>query len=41
MIETMGTERAVAAAVAVARRYRVRCADPVVMHNGSNVLVHL
>ena len=33
--------RAVSAAVAVARRHGVRCADPVVLHDRSNVLVHL
>ncbi|HEV2781950.1 MAG TPA: phosphotransferase [Actinophytocola sp.] len=32
---------AVPAAVAVAGRYGVRCTDPVVLHVGSNVLVHL
>lgn len=32
---------AVTAAIAVASGYGVRCADPVVLHDGSNVLVHL
>jgi hypothetical protein len=32
---------AVGAAVAVAESFGVRCADPVVLHDGSNVLVHL